>query len=125
MHIGRADTTSETEAMYCPVRGNKCEEYDTSNFVVADGFIYFCEEVPGRHHQQQPYLGAFWSLRPCILKKKGVSRRVKGMIYSSLVLSVLLYSSECWCLTKRLSRCLRLPPLMRAHHVPNHYASHY
>jgi DNA-binding phage protein len=37
-------------------------------------------------------LAAFGALRPCILEKLGVMRRVKGMIYSSLLVSILLYA---------------------------------
>jgi hypothetical protein len=143
MHIGRGATASKTEAMYCPTRRNKYEEGDTSNFVVADGFIHFCEDFK--------YLGAiisstltsdadvdkriasasaaFGALRPCIFAKKGVSRRVKGMIYSSLVLSVLLYGSECWCLTKQLfhrlrafhRKCARTMCQITMHHTIKHH----
>jgi exonuclease III len=142
MHIGRGTTDSKTEAMYCPARSNKYEEGDTSNFVVADGFIHFCEDFK--------YLGAiisntltsdadvdkriasasaaFGALRPCIFARKGISRKVKGMIYCSLVLSILLYGSECWCLTKKLfrrlrafhRRCVRTMSHITMHHTIKH-----
>jgi exonuclease III len=143
MHIGRDTTKSKTEAMYCPAQSSKYEENDTSDFVVADGYIHFCEDFK--------YLGAiisntltsdadvekriaaagaaFGALRTCIFTKKGISRRVMGMIYSSLVLSVLLYGSECWCMTKTLlrhlrsfhHRCARTMCQITMHHTIKHH----
>jgi hypothetical protein len=114
IHIGRGGAASKTEAMYCPARGFKYEDGDTSNFDVAGGYIGFSDDFK--------YLGAiidnsltsesdidkrivnasaaFGALRPCIFAKKGVSRRVKGMIYSSLVITILLYGSVCWSVTE-------------------------
>ena len=43
IHIGRGSSASKTEAMYCPARGAKYEEGDTSNFDVADGYIGFSD----------------------------------------------------------------------------------
>jgi hypothetical protein len=98
------------------VRGSKYEDGDTSNFDVADGYIGFSDDFK--------YLGAIidHSLKSeaevnkrianasaafGIFAKKGVSRRVKGMIYSSLVIAILLYGSECWSVTEELKHRLR------------------
>jgi hypothetical protein len=129
--------------MYCPARGSKYEDGDTSNFDVADGYIGFSKEFK--------YLGAmiyhtltseqdvdkrianasaaFGALRPCIFAKKGVSRKVKGMIYSSLVISILLYGSECWSLTEVLRsrlrafhhKCARIMCQITMHHTIKHH----
>jgi hypothetical protein len=72
---------------------------------------------------------AFGALRPCIFEKKGVSRKVKGMIYSALVISILLYGTKCWNVTKELfsrlrafhHKCARIMCLL---HVPHHQTPH-
>lgn len=43
----------------------------------------------------------------CIFSKKDIDLKVKGQIYSSLVLSVLLYGSETWALREDLAQRLR------------------
>jgi hypothetical protein len=102
IHIGRRGAASKTDAMYCPARGSKYEDGETSNFYVADGYISLYEAFK--------YLGAlidytltskvdidkriakasaaFGALRPCIFAKMRVSRWAKGMIYSSLVIFI-------------------------------------
>jgi hypothetical protein len=139
MHIGRGQDASKTEAMYCPTRGNIYEEADLSNFTCADGFISFTDsfkylgaiidhtltsetDVARRISEAE---NAFASLQTCIFKKKGVSNKVKGVVYSSLVLSILLYGSECWCLTEKLharlqafhNKCVRIMRKVTMYHV--------
>ena len=43
--------------------------------------------------------GAFGALRKCVFGNKDISYRVQGKVYQALILSVLLYGSECWTLT--------------------------
>lgn len=115
IHLGRGDEKSKTEAMFCPARGKGLDSGCTDNFDVADGFVSFTTEFK--------YLGsminysltsttdvnkritdasaAFGALS-CIFDKKHISRRIKGKIYQSLILSILLYGSECWSLTQKL-----------------------
>jgi hypothetical protein len=68
--------------MYCPARGNKYEEGDTSNFVVPDGFIHFCEDFTYlcaiisntfTSDKRIAYAFAAGLARPSIFAKKGVS----------------------------------------------------
>ena len=50
---------------------------------------------------------AFGALSKSIFSSPYVNRKVKAMVYTSLILLILLYGSECWCLTERLLRKLR------------------
>ena len=49
---------------------------------------------------------AFGSLRKSIFITTSIDQKVKGKVYSSLVLPILLYGAECWCVTEKLSRLL-------------------
>ena len=42
--------------------------------------------------------GAFGCLRKCLFSRKDVTYEGKRKVYEGLVLAILLYSSECWCL---------------------------
>jgi hypothetical protein len=97
------------------------DDGDTTNFSVADGFVSFTDEFR--------YLGyiihssltsdanvkmritsaskAFGALRECFFSNKDISSKDKGTVYVALVLSIILYRSECWCLTEKLFHKLR------------------
>ena len=45
---------------------------------------------------------AFGALRRCVFASREVSGLAKRAVYVGLVLSILLYGSECWCLTEVL-----------------------
>ena len=50
---------------------------------------------------------AFGALSKSIFPSLYVNRKVKAMVYTSLILPILLYGSEYWCLTERLLWKLR------------------
>ena len=50
---------------------------------------------------------AFGSLRKCLFSSTQVSCKVKGVVYTSLILPILLYGAECWSLTEQLLHKLR------------------
>ena len=50
---------------------------------------------------------AFGALSKCVFKSRRISLPAKREAYVALVLSILLYGSECWCLTKTLWQKLR------------------
>ena len=50
---------------------------------------------------------AFGALSKCVFKSRSISLSAKRAAYVALVLSILLYGSECWCLTATLWRKLR------------------
>lgn len=130
MHVGRGSTASKTEAMYCPKPHKAYGDEDTGRFMVdGDGFIEFTREFK--------YLGSiisttltsdadvdkriksataiFGALGTSLFKRKDISPLAKGKVYETLVLSVLLYGSECWSLREELfarinafhNRCVR------------------
>ena len=51
---------------------------------------------------------AFGALRKCIFASVYISFDTKKVVYTALILSILLYGSESWCLTEKLFRLLRL-----------------
>ena len=51
---------------------------------------------------------AFGALRGCVFSSTSVSRAAKCAAYESLVLSIALYGSECWCLPEPLLERLRV-----------------
>ena len=48
--------------------------------------------------------GAFGALPACLFASRNVAFATKKVVYTGLILSILLYDSECWCLTKKLLR---------------------
>ena len=50
---------------------------------------------------------AHWSIKKCLFASTQVSLNVKGVVYSTSILTVLLYRAECWSLTEHLLRKLR------------------
>ena len=51
---------------------------------------------------------AFGALRKCVFSSTAISFRTKKIVYIALILSILLYGSEGWCLTEALFHKLRL-----------------
>ena len=51
--------------------------------------------------------GAFGALRKCIFASPNIGFTAKSAVYVALILSILLYGSESWCLTENLFRQLR------------------
>ena len=51
---------------------------------------------------------AFGALRKCVFASTYISFGTKKIVYTALILSILLYGSESWCLTEKLFRKLRL-----------------
>ena len=122
MHVGRGETASKTEAMFCPKPRKSYEVENTGRFYLdRDGFIDFTEEFK--------YLGSivtssltsdadvqkriksaaaiFGALSKCVFSRKDIHSTVKGQVYTSLVISVRLYGSECWALREDLFSQLR------------------
>lgn len=51
---------------------------------------------------------AFGALRKCLFSNASINFAAKRIVYESLILSILLYGAECWCLTEKLLHLLRL-----------------
>jgi hypothetical protein len=122
MHSGTGDTKSKTSFIYCPDKTENYSQGDTSNICLGGGktitsseemsylgsrihYSLSCEaDVIHRIKQASSAMGA---LRPT-LKRKDLKLEVKGKIYVALVLSILLYGSESWCLLDHLMAKLRV-----------------
>jgi len=120
MHVGRNGSASKTEAMYFPGAGRSYSGGDTSPLTCDGGTVTFTKSFK--------YLGsifasslrsdediekrlksagaAFGALRKCVFGTVDISPRVKGKVYMALIVSILLYGSECWTLTKVFRRKL-------------------
>lgn len=75
--------------------------------------------------------GAFGALRKCIFASSSISFAAKRAVYATLVLSILLYGSESWCVTEKLynqlrtfhHRCIRAMCRVTRKHTRNHRIS--
>jgi hypothetical protein len=120
MHIGKGTTPSKTEAMYYPAPRQVHADGDQTDFDVHDGFISFCDEfrylgsiihhsltsdadVNARIIKARAAFGALQGF----LSNKYLYVKCKGTVFSALVLSILLYGSESWCLREDQLRRLQ------------------
>lgn len=114
MHTGQFNcNNSKTKAMYFPhspssvgdtrsfrvtLGGDRCIEF-TDKIVYLGSVITSNLSCNGDvENRIAKATKAFGALRP-VLSRKHLSSQIKGRIYMCLVLSILLYGSECWCLT--------------------------
>jgi hypothetical protein len=123
MHTGVSvgGAESKTKAMYFPGPSQEHADGDVSDISLDGGkTITFTEEmiylgsviVPSL--QSENDVGrrimlarrAMGMLRPSF-RRKDLGLRVKGKMYAALVLSILMYGSECWVLTADLMKELR------------------
>lgn len=51
---------------------------------------------------------AFGALRKCIFASRSINNEAKKSVYEGLILSILLYGSESWCITEKLFNMLRV-----------------
>ena len=123
MHVGRGSTKSKTEAMFFPKPRTPYEDADTSSFFIDNdgGFVHFCTEFKYLGSIITPCLtsdadvdkriksasAAFGALRDCVFANRDLGLQVKGRVYVALVLTILLYNSEIWCLREDLLRRLK------------------
>ncbi len=109
MHVGRGETASKPEAMFCPKARKPYEAENTERLNLdGNGFINFTKEFK--------YLGSlitssltsgadiekrikaasaiFGTMNKRIFSRKYIEPKIKGQVYNSLVLSNLHYGSE-------------------------------
>ena len=121
MHIGRGAAASKTEAMYFPPPRQAYAAADTSRFLVdGSGFVEFSESFKylgsiihysltsdaDVHKRVKSATAAFGALKN-LFGDKYLSEKVKGQVYTALVLSTLLYGCEVWSLREDLFQRLR------------------
>ena len=74
---------------------------------------------------------AFGALRKCLFANANVSFAAKNTVYNGLILAILLYGSESWCLTEKLydqlrvfhARCIRGMCRVNRWHTRKHHIS--
>ena len=121
MHVGRdlenGGADSKTEAMYVPPAGGFRYAYgaeDTSPLEVDGGLVPFTKSfrylgsllsyntscVKDVNARTAKAAGVFGALRKVVFCANGVSLKAKAKVYMALVVSILLYGSECWALRR-------------------------
>jgi hypothetical protein len=125
MHVGRGSTKSKTEAMFFPKPRTPYEDADTP-FLHRQRrrlrSLLRRAEVPGLHchpcltsgtdvdRRIKPASAASGALRDCVFANRDLGPQVKGQVYAALVLTILLYNSEIWCLREDLRSCADSKP---------------
>jgi hypothetical protein len=123
MHVGRGQTASKTEAVFYPAPRQPHSAGDQTDFACdGDGFISFTSEFiylgSVIHHSLTceadvdrriaKASAAFGALQQSFFKSRIPALEDKGRVFVALVLSILLYGSECWCLRERELQRLRV-----------------
>lgn len=115
VHRGKPRKKSKTECMYFPPAGVRYEDADTSNVPVDGGFYHFCKRFKYLGSIITPDLKAdadvktrircashAFNLMRNVLRARKVKMSVKATIYKVIVVTVLLYGSECWAMRQDL-----------------------
>jgi hypothetical protein len=130
VHTGNTihEKKSKSEILFCPKSlqlYHDPETYDNANVHpvdLGDGefipivfmFIYLgtvlahdCSDKLDVENRIDKAGNAFGALRDCLFSSTRVTYAAKRLVYNLLILSILLYGSESWCLTETLYRQLR------------------
>ena len=128
IHVGTKDKQSKSEALFVAAPPTTYADPDTydgvdlSNIELGGGtfipvvasFLYLgsiltrdCRDDDDVAHRIEAASGAFGALRKCIFASQTIAFKAKSALYVALILSILLYGSESWCLTEKLLRKLR------------------
>ena len=128
IHVGKPDKTSKSELLFVSAPPTTYVDPDTydgadlsniklgnSSFIpVVAAFLYLgsmltrdCRDDVDVANRIESASGAFGALRKCIFSSSQISFAAKRAVYTTLILSILLYGSECWCLTEKLYNKLR------------------
>ena len=124
MHVGTADKASKTECMYYPPHRNDDISAEDTAPVKADetgGCVSFTDsfkylgsridcdlqDVHDVCSRIKSAAGAFGALRKQLFESRHFSFQTKKVVYVTLVVNILLYGAECWCLTEDLLARLR------------------
>ena len=111
---------------------------DKKYFPVVDKFCYLgtyitrdCKDSEDINHRLKKAGNAFGSLKNSLFSSQSISDRAKGSAYQKLILPILLYGAESWCLTEILFNrirkfhhyCLRTMCRINRKHVYKHRIS--
>ena len=132
VHVGdtrNLDKPSKTEVLFVAAPSSTYtspDTYDNANLnhvrldencflQIVDHFCYLgtilsrnCSDQADVTNRIRKASNAFGSLRKCLFANPKVSLSIKSYVYIGLVLPILLYGSESWCLTENLFHMLRL-----------------
>ena len=129
VHAGVGGKASKSEILFCPAPPHVYS--DSATF---DGADLSDVQLPAGRSMpivtKFPYLGdfvaadgtdtlavearitaagkAFGALRKCLFSSSTITRAAKTAVYEALILSILLYGCESWCLTEELLQRLRV-----------------
>lgn len=130
VHTGNTllDKKSKSEILFCPKPlqlyhdPETHDNADVSPVDLGDGefipivskFVYLgtvlahdCSDKIDIENRIDKAGNAFGALRDCLFSSTQVTYAAKCLVYRALILSILLYGSESWCLTEALFRQLR------------------
>ena len=129
IHVGLPDKLSKSEILFVAAPEHTYEDSSTydgadlTNVELGDGrylpvvdiFKYLgsilsrdCRDDADVHARIDAASHAFGALRECLFTSTEVSYSAKKVVYEGLILSILLYGSEIWCLTEMLFNKLRV-----------------
>ena len=81
---------------------------------IVDEFMYLgsmvtrdCSDEADVNRRIQKAGNAFGSLRKCLFSSTQVTHKMKGIVYHTFILPILLYGAECWSLTEHLLNKIR------------------
>ena len=152
IHVGKPGKDSKTEILFVPAPAKTYSEPETfdnvdlSNvqlgndtfFPVVKKFCYLgsiltydCSDTEDVTTRIAKASGAFGAVRYQLFSNRNVSFEAKKFIYEGLILPILLYGCEVWCLTEELynkirlfhSRCIRAMCRVNRTHTWKHHIS--
>ena len=136
VHSGNPQKKSKTEILFASARPQIYEDPDTyddcdlspvmvggGNYLPIVAVFQYLGSILSRNCQDEEDVearvdlaaGAFGTLRDCLFSSPRICIVAKAIVFEGLVLSILLYGSECWSLTEKcmnkirvfIARCLR------------------
>ena len=129
VHSGPVEPREDSKSvvLFCPKPSSMYENPETYDSLdlsdiiigdryipIVDKFVYLgsmisrdCSDEADVQMRIQKASIAFGSLKKCIFSNSKIRLDVKGKVYSSYVIPILLYGVECWSLTEYLLKSLR------------------
>ena len=147
VHSGPLQPREESKSvvLYCskpPSMYKEADTYDNADLSdvilgrryipIVDEFVYLgtvinrdCTDEADVNRRIQKAGNAFGSLRKCLFSSTRIKPEVKGKVYETYILPILLYGAETWSLTETLlknlrnfhHRCMRNMCLVNRHHT--------
>ena len=152
IHVGKPEKESKTEILFVPAPPNTYADpttYDNRDqsdvqlgngtfFPIVKTFCYLgsmlsydCSDTEDVRRRITKASSAFGAIRKEIFADRNVTFEAKKLVYEGLILPILLYGSETWCLTEELynrlrafhARCIRTMCRVNRRHTWEHRIS--